>query len=62
MLYYILNVKMTSQSLQTSQSYLPSTRASIQQFDDDCDLIFYFQNVIEHRFSWNKCWIDSIEE
>ena len=27
------------------------------KFDNDCDVIFYVQNVIEHRYSWNKCFI-----
>ena len=31
-----------------------ATRSSIQKFDNDFD-VFYVQNVIEHRYSWNKC-------
>ena len=27
------------------------------KFDNGCDVIFYVQNVTEHRFSWNKCYI-----
>ena len=26
------------------------------KFDNDCDVIFVFKYVIEHRFSWNKCF------
>ena len=27
------------------------------KFDNGRDVIFHVQNVIEHRFSWNKCFI-----
>ena len=39
----------------TSHSYSPAARNSFQKFDNYCDLIFHVQNVIEPRFSWNKC-------
>ena len=30
---------------QTSQSYSPAARSSIQKFDNDCDVIFVFKFV-----------------
>ena len=39
----------------TSHSCSPASRISIQKVDNYCDLIFYVQNVIEPRLSWNKC-------
>ena len=47
----------TFAELQTSQSYLPAARSSIQKLGNDSDVIFYVQNIIEHRLSWNKCYI-----
>ena len=51
--YFILNIKMTSQSL--SKFCMELRSAGSIKFDDDCDVIFYVQNVIQHRYSWNKC-------
>ena len=25
------------------------------KFNNDCDIIFMFQNKIEHKYSWNMC-------
>ena len=54
MFYYILNIKITSQSFSNFCIELRAAGGSSVTFDNDCDVIFM---VIGHRFSWNKCFI-----
>ena len=53
MFYYILNIKMTSQSFSNvcieHEPQATAARSSVQ-FDNDCDVIFMFKDVIEHGF------------
>ena len=37
-------------------TYEPQTSSSVKS-DNDCNVFFYFQNVIGHRCSWNTCLI-----
>ena len=57
MFYYVLNIKMTSKSLSNFCIKLRATGEWICEVRWWLWRHFYVQNVVEHRFSWNKCFL-----
>ena len=65
MFYYILNIKMTSQSLSNFTELLTVAHNSVQKFDNDCDVILMFkmlQNICFHGISVKcKKWSNLVQ-